>query len=410
MLLNNLSPSTERVVDSTAPAHVLAKNGLYRVGTDLFNHKINALKAATQTKQSVTWEFGNQTWNALDWKTDDGLGVVHWYKERAKQLRDNYDYLILAFSGGADSNNIANVFMSADLKIDEVWCDQPLTHTEDYNFNNQDLSAGNMPSEWEFAIKPQLNAIKEKTDWKITLTDSTASMMDEDSEDTLEISQYSYYATVKRWRELDKLVKKANDKYKRVGVIIGIEKPNFILVNGILCSVFTDQTMQYKSDFNAHLQREVEFFYWAPDMPELHRAQCHAFANYIQSNPHYISNFWNARVDRDLTIKFIDTRPVTELSQDFRLLLNHCIYPFWNHNTFQVHKPKNKLYHNEFYDWMKVKFSNHRALDSHRSALDNSLHSLSHEFLSFDNDGKTILNYKSFYSKFYPIVKLNIGS
>ena len=129
MLLNNLSPGTERVVDSTAQAHLLAKNGLYRVGTDLFNPKINALKAATQTKQSVTWEFGNQTWNALDWKTDDGLGVVHWYKERAKQLRDNYDYLILAFSGGADSNNIANVFRYADLKIDEVWCDQPLKHT-----------------------------------------------------------------------------------------------------------------------------------------------------------------------------------------------------------------------------------------------------------------------------------------
>ena len=410
MLLNNLSLNTESVVDSTAPAHVLAKNGLYRVGADLFNHKINALKAATVTKQPVTWEFGNQAWSTLDWKKDDGLGVLYWYKERAKQLRDTYDYLILAFSGGADSSNIANVFMTSNLKIDEVWCDQPLTHTEDYNFNWQDTSASNMPSEWEFAIKPQLNKIKETTDWKITLTDSTASMMDEDLEDTLEISQYSYYATVKRWRELDKLVQKANDKYKRVGVIIGIEKPNFILVNGILCSMFSDQTIQYKSEFNAHIQREVEFFYWVPDMPELHRSQCHAFANYIQANPVSIGNFWNAQIDRNLTIKYTDTQPLNELTQHFRIMLNHCVYPFWNHSTFQVDKPRNKLYHNEFYDWMKVKFPEHRALDSHRSNLNNSLHSLSPEFLSFDSDGKTILNYKSFYSKFYPVTKINIGT
>jgi hypothetical protein len=145
-------------------------------------------------------------------------------------------------------------------------------------------------------------------------------------------------------------------------------------------------------------------------MPELHRAQCYAFANYIQSNPAKVSDFWNARIDHNLTIKFDNVRPITELSQDFRLMLNHCVYPFWNHSTFQVEKPKNKLYHNEFYDWMKVKFPKHRALDSHRSNLDNTLHSLSPEFLSFDNDGKTILNYKWFYSKFYPVTKINIGT
>ena len=405
MPLNNISSGVERVMDSTAPAHVLAKNGLYRVGNDLFNNKINALKAATRTKQSVSWEFGNQVWNALDWKKDDGLGVLHWYKQRAKQLRDNYDYLILAFSGGADSSNIANVFMSENLKIDEVWCDQPLKHTEDYNFNNQDVSAGNMPSEWKFAIKPELEKIKKQTDWKITLTDSTASMMDEDSEDTLEISQYSYYATVKRWRVLDDLIRKANDKYKRVGVIIGIEKPIFVLVNGILCSTFGDMNMQYKSNFNAHIQREVEFFYWAIDMPELYRAQCHAFANHIQSKSHHINNFRTAWIDQDLTINYVRTCSVAELYQNFRLVLNQCIYPFWNHGTFQVDKSNSKLYHNEFYDWMKVKFPNHRALDSHRSNLDNTLRGLSHEFLDLDNDGK-ILTYKSFHSKLYPIVKL----
>ena len=386
MLLNNLSLGTQRVVDSTAPAHVLAKNGLYRVGEDLFNYKINALKAATLTKQPVVWEFGNQAWNTLDWKKDDGKSVLHWYKQRAQQLRDQYDYLILAFSGGADSNNIANVFMASDLKIDEVWCDWPLKHTNDYNCNNQDRSASNMPSEWKFSIKPQLEQMQSKTDWKITITDSTASMTDEDSEDTLMITQYSYYATVKRWRVLDDLVRDASTKHKKVGVIIGIEKPNFMLVNGVLCSFFSDATIQYKSDYNEHIQRDVEFFYWSPDMPELHRAQCQTFVKFLQNNPHHIANCVSSRITSNLTVELANTQPLNELSKEYRLMLNDCIYPFWNQNIFQVDKPKNKLYHNEFYDWMKLQFGNHRALDSHRFNLNNTLQSVSREFLSFDDD------------------------
>jgi hypothetical protein len=337
---------------------------------------------------------------------DDGKSVLYWYEQRAKQLRDKYDYLILAFSGGADSNNIANVFMSANLKIDEVWCDWPQSHTEDYDFNCHDHSAGNMPSEWKFAIKPQLDQIGSKTDWKITMTDSTASMTDEDREDTLIITQYSYYATVKRWRALDDLIRKASNTHKKVGVIVGIEKPNFVLVNGILCSFFSDSTIQYKSDYNEYLQRDVEFFYWSPDMPELHRAQCHSFIKFLQVNPHYVSCIASSCITSDLTIEPIDTQPLTDLWKQYRLILNDCIYPFWNQSTFQVDKPINKLYHNEFYDWMKVKFKNHRALDSHRSNLDNTLRGLSQEFLNFDSDGKTILDYKTFHTKFYPVAKI----
>lgn len=390
-------------MDSLAPASALAKNGLYRVGTDLFNHKINALTAATLSKKPVIWEFGNQTWNNLDWKKDDGLPLMYWYKERARQLREKYDYLILAFSGGADSHNIASVFLKENIKIDEVWCDQPLEHTQDYNFNKLDLSAGNMPSEWEFAIKPQLAQLSALTDWKITITDSTKSMDDEDSEDSLLVTQYSYYATIKRWRMLDRIIEQASKTHQRVGVMVGIEKPNFVLVNGVLCSYFSDGFMQIKTEYTERVKRDIEYFYWAPELPELHRSQCHSFLKFLQANPSKISQCVHGKISRDLSIQLPENQTLTEANQTFRLLLNDSIYPFWQTGTFQVHKPLNKLYHNEFYDWMKVKFKNHRALESNRSSLDNRLRSLAPEFLLYGVDGKTILNYKFFQTKYYPI-------
>ena len=42
------------------------------------------------------------------------------YRQRAHQLRDKYDYVVLWFSGGADSNNVLNSFIDNDIKIDEV--------------------------------------------------------------------------------------------------------------------------------------------------------------------------------------------------------------------------------------------------------------------------------------------------
>jgi hypothetical protein len=53
---------------------------------------------------------------------------------KAMQLRDQYDYLILAYSGGADSDNILKVFQQNKIHLDEVWCDWPLSLVEKSNY------------------------------------------------------------------------------------------------------------------------------------------------------------------------------------------------------------------------------------------------------------------------------------
>jgi hypothetical protein len=402
MCMNNLAPYGQRAVDSLAPIWKLEKNGIYKVGSDFFNHKINALKAATVSGQQIQWQFNDMIWNTLDWKHDDGLPVTHWYAERARQIRDTYDYVILAFSGGADSNNISNVCMSAGIHIDEVWIDWPISHTQDYKQNFSDLSPSNMPSEWNYAIKPQLDYISQNTDWKITVTDSTADMSDEDYEDTLVISQYSYYATVKRFKAMDDIIKKHQSQGKTVGVIFGIEIPNFAIVNDILCIYFSDDWLQIKTDYNNDLERNIEYFYWASDLPQLVRSQCHTFLKYLRSNPDLISNCFQGSLTKNQTISLTNSTPdILELQ---RQMLKKAIYPYWNQSYFQVAKPRNKLYHNEFYDWLPKKFGNHRALQSHRSCLDNTIASLAPDLLKIDKG--QITTFRSFHSRYYPIGRI----
>jgi len=42
------------------------------------------------------------------------------YALRARQLREKYDYLVLYFSGGADSTNILKTFIDNNIFLDEI--------------------------------------------------------------------------------------------------------------------------------------------------------------------------------------------------------------------------------------------------------------------------------------------------
>lgn len=387
------------MVDSVADLESLAKNGVYKVGQDFFNHKFNALRAASLTHQPVDWHFGQSAWHNFDWTQQDGFGLAHWYRQRAMQLRDKYDYLILAFSGGADSANILDTFRLNDIALDEVWCDWPLQHTADLRPDCHDRSASNMFSEWHFSIKPQLERLRAATDWKITLTDSTSEMEDEDLEDTSTVSQYCYYATVKRWRRLRQLVAIANKTHNKIGVIVGVDLPQLIIINGVLCVYFKDSLLQIKTDYHDGSMHDIEYFYWSTEMPELPRCQCHTILQWIVGDPKSQQALAQGRMDPAQQIQIMHT-PDGEYTRYF---LKKILYPTWDLDTFQVEKPRGKLYHNEFYDWMLRKFHGHRSFQSHRACLDSSFHDIDDQWLCRDSDTNLILDYQPFMTKFYPV-------
>lgn len=62
----------------------------------------------------------NDSFEKADWTKEPTKSLKQLYKERAQQLRDNYDYLILYFSGGSDSITVLNSFLNNDIPLDEV--------------------------------------------------------------------------------------------------------------------------------------------------------------------------------------------------------------------------------------------------------------------------------------------------
>ena len=82
--------------------------GFYRVGNLKLYSQIEALEISQRLNLPITWHFNDEVYSSFDWTKEPDESISELYKKRCEQLREKYDYLVLFYSGGADSDNILN--------------------------------------------------------------------------------------------------------------------------------------------------------------------------------------------------------------------------------------------------------------------------------------------------------------
>lgn len=95
------------------------KLGFYTCNGQTFDSKIQAYLYGAQVKQRVEWDFNNELFRKHDWTVEPEETLDQLYNARARQLREQYDYIILSYSGGADSHNILMSFIRQGLHIED---------------------------------------------------------------------------------------------------------------------------------------------------------------------------------------------------------------------------------------------------------------------------------------------------
>lgn len=318
--------------------------GYYQVGNKRFTYKNAATYEALQTNRVVTWNFFDDVWQNFSETKLHTLGkesLKSVYRRRAQQLRDEYDYLILHYSGGSDSHEILMTFLENDIKLDEVFVQMALSAKEKVHTpNNTDRSAENMLSEWDFVIKPVLDKLKmTHPEIKITVSDY---LHDYDSkfktflnEDHF-VNNYHMNYTMEMVRahfsvSHDGLL--LVNKEKHVAEILGIDKPLVILNQNKFSLYFNDVTMTSVHPFRYEKYGfNLEPFYWTPKMPEICFEQAYVLMKFFQANPEYKH--------------IIDIGMFDPLDANFlvrihkaRKIYYSTIYHYFDPNTFQVDKP-----------------------------------------------------------------------
>jgi hypothetical protein len=380
-----------KIADTTAPLNFFKKQGYYTVGDKIYNSKVNALEAATRYNQPITWDFNDKIFENFNWRKPIDISLKELYRMRAQQLRDQYDYITVPYSGGADSDTVVRSFLDNGIHLDEIWHDRPFKIMGDKYTPSHDLSPGNLISEWDFTTKPLLEEIaKNHPRTKIVLADGTASLELEDFEDTCTFFLGHHYVILKRIRAYNDHVAEISKKYPRTAVIMPVDKPTYIIQNRAFCAFFNDNLCIWKSDYTNKYHRTVEYFFWTPDLPEIVAKQAQIM---------YQSMVADKRIEKLL----LSPQSNVIHSREYRALTTKLFYQdYYNLNLFQADKSDSTIF-SKHYKWA-TNMVDHAAIQSWQSSIQTRWNLIDPKFFARDSLTNELVGYQPImHRRLYPI-------
>jgi hypothetical protein len=64
--------------------------------------------------------YHDDLFNKVEWSVEPPKPLQEYYQLQAEKIRDEYDYVVLCYSGGIDSTNILETFYFNNIKIDKI--------------------------------------------------------------------------------------------------------------------------------------------------------------------------------------------------------------------------------------------------------------------------------------------------
>jgi hypothetical protein len=265
----------------------MSQFGFYQVGDYKFYSKFEAQILSEKTGQKIHWDFNDQAFDSADWQVEPAETLSELYRQRAQQLRDRYDYLILWFSGGADSTNILDAFLLNDIKLDEVASQVNYEATGDkFNWLNAEI--------YNVAVPRITQARVVQPDLKHTIVDLCQLTMEYFTNKNSKFDwsyQLSSYVNPNSACKQDIKLKvpeweKMISSGKKICFIHGVDKPRVVNLNGSFYFKFHDMIDPAVSSAVRLLNREWEFdelFYWSPDCPKIPIKQGHVIKNFLKT-------------------------------------------------------------------------------------------------------------------------------
>lgn len=329
--------------------------GYYTVGNFKTYSKLEAIEQSGRTRKSVEWKFNNDTFNAVDWTQEPPGSLDFWYRERAQQIRDKYDYIVLWYSGGADSHNVLMSFVKNNIFVDEI-----------AQYHNLDGDNGNKKTflnEEVFATSAPLtqDLIQNNPTYRCTkhrLVDLTNIQTDLFKNENK--WDYFYYAGMhlspnalarSYLRETLPDYQKLINQGKSICFVYGSEKPLvekqgndwYVVFRDCLDNAVSSRTQMLNRDWEHN-----ELFYWSAELPQMISKQAHIVKRFLsQLTPASVDNRYIASREQlydDYGRKLLDAwyADVVVNQKKYQLLpdgLHQLIYPFWDPSAIVSPKP-----------------------------------------------------------------------
>ena len=367
----------------------ITERGYWSVANKFFFNKAECLKYASSIKNyRVSYTFMDFAYRTLNWNIEPSETLEELYKLRAQQLRSTYDYLILFYSGGADSTNILNTYMDNGIHLDEVVTCYPISVIEKTisSFTPTDTDKKNVMFEYTLAAQPKLKELSTRyPNTKITVLDYSTLALDMIITDNLnkvfqaglaaDPYHISHYYVGREMRKISET--------RSVCAIAGIDKPRLMydMINKKFGCTFHDLNTIFgnfsNESFNGYIPK-IEYFYYTSSLPTLMQKQCfilkNAFINMGMTNPVTAKNF---------LIKIKDNKYL--IYNSHTSLFRTILYPTWNDSTWQADKDTTNFFYQSNSNWYHTdKFTDKRQRDYYSGQVSELVNGISEVFIERD--------------------------
>ena len=326
-------------------SYLYHNKGIYSANGKPFSSKLEAILEANRSNSYVEWDYHNTVFSQHQWHVEPNVSLESLYRDRALQLRDAYDHLVLTYSGGVDSWNILSTFVNNNIHLDEIYMWGAFEAERDAI---DQVGWSREPGYYTREIQQSLPLVKKMVEHlgtKVNVYDWTRDILSAaDDLDWIWRAGTRFDPTCMVRSRFHKVFREHNDmlhRGKRVGFIYGVDKPRLLRDDHDIYFAFLDVIMTTgtlpTNDILGEYWENDEYFYWSPNMPELSIKQSHVVVNWLRSQDklHLIKHVKNIAAFHD------------EL---YYQEVNRSIYPTWNPSIWQIKKPTGAIY-NELSKW-----------------------------------------------------------
>ena len=381
------------------------KLGYYTLDNHIFYNKNLAMLAGSKhpdnisnsnfTHDPVRWHFNEAAFIGYSWHIEPKEDIRELYRKRAQQLRDDYDYIRLELSGGADSATVAFAFLLNGIHLDEVVYRYPVGGDKNAVGDAWDTRSENHLSEWEFAAKPMLNWIATNFPaTKITVHDYLQDMIEQQSEDESWI--YKTRNTLQPGHPVKHTVassidhKKLVDRNIKIAMVFGCDKPKTCVKDGKWFLYFQDALANHNNADMGDIENvTTELFYWSPEGCDI-----------VCKQSHMIRQWFELPMHRNLQNMVLWPNGDYANRTFYERLVKAIIYPDYDFNTFQTAKASNYLYA-EMDTWFFNNFKDTKLFQVWEDGLQFLIENLNPRYISTQQEGIIVSGVTSYMSPLY---------
>ncbi len=316
----------------------------------------------------MDWVFNDNEFKRHNWLIEPELTMDQLYDQRSRQIREKYDYVVLSYSGGADSHNILMSFIRQGLHIDEIVVNTTEKANKQFTvLDKTNLDSKNAAAEHTFQTIPRLKEIQNLIPHtKINVLDLSDHLFDTftnagDASWVLDKREGLNPAMVTRFNYIHfSDIRKQFDKDKKIALIVGIEKPRAFIDRGRLIMQFVDRAaniVTVADHFKEYTNTEVELFYWSPDAVPLLIKQGHVIKKWLEVNPQQ-QMLWNRHSINQRITRLVHER-----------IYRSLLYTTWDNSWWQADKAI-KDWYSEFDQWFEDGYSDTEAYRVWQEGID----------------------------------------